>query len=69
MTNRLTRSLSLVALLIAATTAIADNYAEARARLVAAYQAQDYSAMVEAAGEALQARPGYPGARFNLALA
>jgi sugar lactone lactonase YvrE len=47
----------------------ADDYAAARAELVAAYQAQDYQAMVAAAERALAARPGYPGARFNLALA
>lgn len=69
MTKCLTRSLSLITLLLAATTAIADDYADARAKLVAAYQAQDYPAMVEAADAALEARPGYPGARFNLALA
>jgi sugar lactone lactonase YvrE len=47
----------------------ADDYAAARAELVAAYQVQDYQAMVAAAERALAARPGYPGARFNLALA
>ncbi len=47
----------------------ADGYADARARLVAAFQAQDYDAMVIAAGQSLDARPGYPGALFNLALA
>jgi sugar lactone lactonase YvrE len=67
--KRPTRLPSLVALLFVATTAAANDYAEARADLVAAYQAQDYPAMIEAAGEALRARPGYPGARFNLALA
>ena len=65
---RLIQTTLLAALLITA-TASADDYAEARAKLVAAYQAQDFPAMVGAAREALQARPGYPGARFNLALA
>jgi hypothetical protein len=37
--------------------------------LIAAYEAQDYVAMQVAAHDALLARPGYPGARFNLALA
>lgn len=47
----------------------ADDYADARAQLVAAYQQSDYPAMRIAAREALAARPGYPGALFNLALA
>lgn len=50
-------------------SALADDYAEARADLVAAYQAQDYPTMVTAGERALLARPGYPGALFNLALA
>lgn len=67
---RLIRTTVLAALLITATaTAAGDDYAAARAELIAAYQAQDFPAMVRAAREALQARPGYPGARFNLALA
>ena len=49
--------------------AVADDYADARGRLFAAYQAEDYSAMIAAAQEALRARPGYPAAEFNLALA
>ena len=64
------RIVALVALLTAANAAaFAEDYAAARAELVAAYQAQDFAAMVEAAGKALAIRPGYPGARFNLALA
>lgn len=59
----------LVVLLLAAHGALGDDYAEARAELVAAYQAQDYPAMLAAAKEAVTARPGYPGAGFNLALA
>lgn len=51
------------------THAFADDYAAARAELVAAYQAQDYEAMVVAARDSLDARPGFPGAVFNLALA
>ena len=49
--------------------ASADAYTDARASLVAAYEAADYKAMRGAAQEALVARPGYPGALFNLALA
>ena len=49
--------------------AYADEYANARAELVAAYQAKDYAAMQVAASKALAARPGYPAARFNLAFA
>lgn len=37
--------------------------------MVAAYQAQDFAAMVLAAENALRARPRYPGALFNLAFA
>lgn len=37
--------------------------------MVAAYQQADYAAMRTAARKALAARPGYPGALFNLALA
>jgi hypothetical protein len=47
----------------------ADDYSDARAELVAAYQATDYSAMQLAAQKAVIARPEYPGALFNLALA
>ena len=50
-------------------TAHADDYGDARAELVAAYQAEDFSAMQLAAHKAVAARPGYPGALFNLALA
>lgn len=60
---------AVAALLSAASPVIADDYAEARGRLVAAYQAQDFPTMVVAAQEAMDARPGYPGASFNLALA
>jgi hypothetical protein len=49
--------------------AAADDYADARAELVTAYQAENYSAMRTAASKALEARPGYPGALFNRALA
>jgi len=59
----------ILAALLATPLAHADDYADARAELVAAYQAQDYDAMVIAAQKSLNARPGYPGALFNLALA
>jgi hypothetical protein len=49
--------------------AYADDYDDARAELVAAYQAEDFEAMQIAARNALAARPGYPAAKFNLALA
>ncbi len=49
--------------------ALADEYADARGELIAAYQAQDFAAMQIAASKALEARPGYPGALFNLAFA
>ncbi|MDJ0759900.1 MAG: hypothetical protein QNJ19_10905 [Woeseiaceae bacterium] len=47
----------------------ADGYSTARAKLVEAYQAGDYSAMRRAARASLEARPDYPGAIFNQALA
>lgn len=49
--------------------ASADAYSDARADLITAYQSEDYAAMQSAAHAALQARPGYPGALFNLAFA
>jgi len=63
------RYTALLTLLCLGTAALADEYAAARARLVHAYQEGDFSAMRTAAGQALDARPGYPGALFNLALA
>lgn len=52
-----------------ASPAIADDYSSARAELIAAYEAEDFVAMQAAAELALLARPRYPGALFNLALA
>lgn len=49
--------------------AFADAYRDARGELFAAYQAGDYESMRLAARKAIAARPGYPGALFNLALA
>jgi len=46
----------------------ADDYRDARADLIAAYQQEDYPAMLVAANKALVARPGFPGAIFNLAM-
>ena len=46
----------------------ADDYRDARAELIAAYQAADYPAMLVAAKKTLVARPDFPGALFNLAL-
>lgn len=48
---------------------LADEYRDARGELVAAYQAGEFPAMRVAARKALAARPAYPGALFNLALA
>ena len=58
-------------MLLAALTqpALADDYADAREQMVGAYQQADFAAMRMAARKALAARPGYPGALFNLALA
>jgi sugar lactone lactonase YvrE len=47
----------------------AENYRNARNELVTAYGAGDYESMRSAARRALQFRPGYPNALFNLALA
>lgn len=47
----------------------ADEYHDARAELVEAYQQQDYLAMRRAAAKALLARPEYPPALYNLAFA
>ena len=59
----------LVVLALSAADAFADAYTEARAEMVGAYQQADFTAMREAAAKALAARPGFPGALFNLALA
>ena len=68
--KKLTKRSGLVGLLAALSiNAVADDYAEARLELVAAYQAQDFPAMIVAAEKSLLARPEYPGALFNLALA
>jgi len=50
-------------------TVAADEYTEAYADLVAAYELQNYPAMIVAAEKSLAARPEYPGALFNLAYA
>lgn len=47
----------------------ADDYNDARGEVVAAYQAGEFPAMRAAARKALAARPAYPRALFNLALA
>lgn len=60
---------TLAMILVAAKAAPTDDYADARAELVAAYQSQDYAAMRIAAGKTLDARPEYPGALFNKAFA
>ena len=56
-------------IIITGPTVLADDYRDARAELVAAYQAQDYPAMHTATLMCLDARPGFAGAMFNLALA
>ncbi len=71
LTKQLRRNYSLTFLIIASlavTIAYADDYRDARAELVAAYQANDYAAMQLAAQKSLLARPGFPGGLFNLAL-
>lgn len=68
MQRRLTGTL-LASVLLFVSSAYADDYRDARAVLIAAYQQADYPAMVLAAEQALAARPAYPGAMINLALA
>jgi hypothetical protein len=63
------RTIIVICSLCLAVAARADDYADARAELVAAYQAEDYDAMRVAADKALLARPEYPGALFNKAFA
>lgn len=65
--HRYLRTLSACVLLFF-TAAQADDYRDARAELVAAYQQADYAAMMIAADKALVARPGFPGGLFNLAM-
>lgn len=50
-------------------SAYASTYNDARERLVAAYQAGNFSMMRVAAEQGLVARPEYPGALFDLAFA
>lgn len=58
----------IASVLFLCSAADADEYRDARTELIAAYQGADYPAMLLAAKKALSARPGYPGALFNLAL-
>ena len=64
-----TSILALCAGAMAAANAIADDYADARGALIQAYQQGDFAVMRSAAEAALRARPGYPAALFNRALA
>ena len=67
--NKKSQWCRVAALMLVGQLAVADDYADARAELVAAYQAQDYAAMVVAGHKGVAARPQHPGAKFNLALA
>ena len=67
--NRPLRAISCAVLLFISAIAFTADYRAARAELVVAYEAQDYPTMRAAARKALDARPGYAGAMFNLALA
>lgn len=60
---------SAVAVFLLVSPVWADAYSDARAELVTAYQAENFAAMRQAADRALLARPGYPSAVFNRALA
>ena len=61
--------MALATCLVLAVNANAGPYDDARAAMVAAYQAGDYPAMRAAAQRAVDAAPDYPGALFNRALA
>jgi len=61
--------LFLPVILLFSSGVFADAYGEARAELIAAYEAQDFETMQGAAKKALLARPNYPGGLFNLAYA
>jgi hypothetical protein len=61
--------LPVLAVLLLSNQSFADAYDDARAEVIAAYQAQDYAAMQAATVKALAARPGYHGAMFNMAFA
>ena len=64
------RSLLILAAILGNTPALAGgDYAQSRANMVDAYRSGDFARMVVFADQALQARPGFPGALFNLALA
>lgn len=64
------RTILLTGLLLASIgNAQADAYGDARAELIEAYRAADYAAMRQAADKSLLARPLFPGALFNRALA
>ncbi len=65
--KRRTPPSAIVILLLGASWAHADDYLEARKQLVAAYEAGDHAAMVEAASAGLEARPGFPRGLYNLA--
>jgi sugar lactone lactonase YvrE len=72
MLQMLPRRLSLFSFLIVlcfSQNVYADAYGDARAELIAAYQAQDFETMQSAARKSLLARPNYPRALFNLAYA
>ena len=65
-------TLRIVAAAVVATlaaNAAADAYRDARAELVAAFEADDFPAMRAAAARALDARPGFPSAIYNQAFA
>jgi hypothetical protein len=65
----LRKVLPLFLLFLLSNQSLADAYADAREELMVAYQVRDFAAMQLAANKGLQARPGYPGALFNLAFA
>ncbi len=65
----LRKALPFFLLFLFSSQSLADAYADAREEMIVAYQVRDFAAMQVAASKALEARPGYPGALFNLAFA
>lgn len=61
--------LLLTATLWSGTAFGAGDYAQSRAKMLEAYQAGNFVLMRQFAHDALEARPGFPGGLFNLALA
>lgn len=67
--NRVVRALVCALFFLNSAPSFADAYRDARAELIAAYEAEDFAAMRAAALAALDARPDFAAGLFNLAYA